>query len=308
MSSHPPSIPWTDGNHCPVCASALERVHRHTLDRWASLFRSVHRYRCTSPDCEWEGVLGRDLKPPAAAAAVSWRHRAVWFLIGAAASLAAVQGARWVRHYATSDTRAVTAPSGAAALAASTPAGQDFHGEPLPAEDERVATNPSPLNLRRSCSWGVPGSNPYRGTVEQALAAARLPPEVVRKISDLAGRGWMQEQVEISRTGIRTMDRRRYFGRSAIAMGFGNTLCFDTRVNFKPGHVEYAALYEADDNRGQTYTVMVPYVCQNVAVLGQRRESDDVPEVPEPATLAMVLLALGLMAGVTWRRGRAGLP
>ncbi len=184
--------------------------------------------------------------------------------------------------------------AGEEARARAAPAGEDHAGAELPAQDARVVANRTPLVLRHSCAWGVPGGNPYRGTVAQALTAAGLPPEVVRTISDMAERGWVTDQVEIANSGIRTVDGRRELGGTIRAMGFGNTLCFNTRVNFQPGHVEYAALYEATDNRQRTYRVMVPYVCQNVSVLGQRGEVEDTPKLPEPPGWALVGLALGL--------------
>jgi len=43
---------------CPQCGSAsLERVQRRLLDRLASLFRPLRRYRCRKLGCEWEGNL-----------------------------------------------------------------------------------------------------------------------------------------------------------------------------------------------------------------------------------------------------------
>ena len=41
---------------------------------------------------------------------------------------------------------------------------------------------PDLLALRRSCVWGKPGGNPYRGSVEQALRSAALPEEVVQSV------------------------------------------------------------------------------------------------------------------------------
>jgi hypothetical protein len=139
-----------------------------------------------------------------------------------------------------------------------TPAGVDFAGAALPSTDARALANATPLSLKRGCAWGVPGGSPYRGTVEQALLAAGLPADAVRALGEKAERGWSQGQVEISRSGIRTLDGRRHFDPDITAMGFSHTLCFNTRVNFKPGHVEYAALYEHTDSRARTYTVMVP--------------------------------------------------
>jgi len=295
-----------DGRHCPACGGVLERVHRHALDRFVSLFRSVHRYRCTDADCGWHGVLGRDAAGTPLAS--PWRAHLVWFLIGASCTLAAVQGVRMYQRSEAETARADAAMRrGVEAQSRAAPPGADFPGAPLPPADHRVLANPSPLQLRHGCAWGVPGGNPYRGTVEQALGAARLPPEVVRQVANMAARGWVYDKVEISRNGIRTVNGNREFGTNIRAMAFGNTLCFNTRVNFPPGHVEYADLYQGTDSRGQTYTVMVPYVCQNASVLGEREEIvEENGSVPEPATPVLVLLALALMAALRWRGRRTG--
>ena len=185
--------------------------------------------------------------------------------------------------------------------------GEDFEGELVPQTDPIRARTESPLTLRRHCSWGTPGGNRYRGTVEQALTAARLPAGVIQQVADRVERRSTNGRVAISRTGIRSVEDGRDFGRSARAMGFGNTLCFETRVNFRPGHVEYGDLYDVFDESGKQHTVMVPDVCGNVSVLGVRAEMDDglvvgaSASVPEPPGWALMLLGLGLLA---WPRAR----
>lgn len=290
-------------HHCPACGAELERAHRSPLDRWVSLFRSVHRYRCTGVACGWEGLLGST--DAAHEHGTRWRSRLAWFALGILSTLAATNAPYMAEQFSPPPRpppSGATAGTGADLQARSTPPGRDFHGEPLPMYDERVTANRTPLALRNSCAWGVPGSNRYRGTVEQALQAARLPSEVVQAIADRAERGWADGQVEISRVGIRTVDQRRDFGTRMVAMAFGNTLCFDTRVNFVPGHVEYASLYEATDQQGHSYSVIVPYVCQNVAVLGARAERDYTPSIAEPASWAMAALGLTLLAWLSARR------
>jgi len=43
--------------HCPLCAGAITRVRRRTIDRVIALIVPLHRYRCKSLQCGWEGTL-----------------------------------------------------------------------------------------------------------------------------------------------------------------------------------------------------------------------------------------------------------
>ncbi len=292
------------GHICPLCGWPVERVHRHAFDRWLGLFRSLHRYHCTSAHCDWQGLLPSSHPPPGKGGSGLRRAPVIWFVLGSAAALALVAGVQWASRTPQARHPTQLATGGAELQSQATPPGQDFNGEALPTHDERRVGNRTPLTLLNSCAWGVPGGNKYRGTVEQALWAAMLPPEVVRQITEKAEHGWTQEQVEISRDGIRSLDRRHAYGNRMLAMAFGNALCFNTRVNFVPGHVEYASLYRASDSRGRNYTVIVPYVCQNVAVLDERVEEGGAPAaVPAPGTLAMTALGLALLAWARRRRG-----
>ena len=212
---------------------------------------------------------------PQASAAPDARVRAARFLVivfALALAGAAALGARFVL-----DRRAATAAPGIASSKqpASVPFGESFYGIELPRDDVRVTGNRTGLSVRQGCAWGVQGRHPYRGTVTQALQAARLPEEVVRKIDVMVSLGIVSDQVVIARDSIRAVRTPRQFDRRIVAMGFANTLCFGTRVNFEPGHVEFADLYDATDGKGNNYTVMVPYVCGNVSVLAERAERDD---------------------------------
>jgi hypothetical protein len=261
-----PSAPY--GSRCPGCGGPLKRVHRDGLDRFMSAFRPMQRCRCFNPWCAWEGLVVCEPQPGPVEPAMGWRGRVLWMLGGVGLTLAAVVIVRAVdprgEGHALMATGTTTGESARAAVP-----GLHDDGLELPSVDDRVGNNATPLQLRRSCLWGVPGRTPYRGTVEQALTAARLPPDVVRRIADMARAG-TEDRVEITRTGIRSTDGRRTFPAHIPAMGFGNSMCFDTVVNFQAGHVEYAALYETQDQAGRTYSVMVPFVCSNVSVLGAR--------------------------------------
>lgn len=135
---------------------------------------------------------------------------------------------------------------------------------------DRPAGDAAALTLRQGCAWGQPGRQPYRGTTEQALSAAGLPSEVVQQIAAQRLAGRKSGRLEISRHAIRQVDGPGRFNPRSMAMSFGLTLCLHTRVNFAPGHVEPADLYEARDATGRLHAVMVPDVCGNVTVLGVR--------------------------------------
>jgi hypothetical protein len=194
-----------------------------------------------------------------------------------------------------------------------TPVGESFDGRPLQAEHmlhtvqaERLA-NGEPgmpaLALRRDCAWGRPSHQPYRGSVELALRTAALPEEVVQTISRRVTAGEADDELLI-RTGlIEGQHSQRRFDTTNIAMTHGMSLCLGTRVNFVVGHEERAALYEATDRSGHSYSVMVPRVCGNVSVLsarsgegGQRRPAGgrfiadgEVPGDPAPDPPAVLI-------------------
>ena len=159
------------------------------------------------------------------------------------------------------------APGGAAGTAAVDAAAAVNTLATASANDPNAIAAPPALAVRQGCAWGQPGRNPYRGSTEQALAAARLPPEVVQQIAAMRQGGHKSGRLQITTAAIRSDDGTRQFDPRALAMSFGNTLCLHSRVNFAPGHTELADLYEARDSQGRLYAVMVPDVCGNVTVL-----------------------------------------
>jgi len=141
----------------------------------------------------------------------------------------------------------------------------------LDGEPEGFAETPEArLHARRHCAWGLPGRNPYRGSAVQALQTAQLSPTVVKAIAADIQAGRKVDRVTVRNDGIVAEKSGRVFDARRVAMTYGMTMCVDTRVNFKPGHTEGADLYEAMDDDGRIYAVMVPDVCGNVSVLGQR--------------------------------------
>lgn len=356
---------------CPTCGQAIRRIHRTEADRQVQHGAALRRYQCTAAACGWQGLLPRQPsvplsrrsapesapvstlistqaeEPMPASRAVERRWRALPMAAAALAGMAFASGATIALMGAgpVEPPRAkVRTPAQAAhrlgpgehhegvAMNASHPL---LQLEQAPPSGEAV----TPLTLRQGCAWGKPGRNPYRGTVDEALVTAKLPPEVVQRIAQKVRNGQLDDRLEITNAAIRTEKEGREFEPRNVAMTYGKTLCVNTRVNFAQGHVERASLYEAADKRGNLYSVMVPDVCGNVSVLGARmergrkrlalavmaetehagpkllltgagEEDDPMPRfaVPEPSTLADVLAALaaGSLA-MAWaqRRRRA---
>jgi hypothetical protein len=123
------------------------------------------------------------------------------------------------------------------------------------------------LTLRQYCAWGDPGRSPYLGTAAQALRAAGLPDEVVERVAGHIRAGRSIDRVSIRRGEVRGEESGLRFDPRRIALTYGTTMCLDSAVNFAPGHVEYAELFVATDDQGQTHYVMIPDVCGNVSVL-----------------------------------------
>jgi len=292
----------------------VSRVQRHLRDRLMSVVLRVHRYRCANPDCGWEGVVSIP-RPPrkprqwfawATSSSTSWGARAAWMLVGALCIVVPIEGGRYLAERQRDRAAAAAAASLRKAepqLLAPLP-GEDVDGLLLAMQETPVPGRAKPLERRAGCLWGVPGRNPYKGTVRQVLTGAKVPQEVVGKIDAMVVGGRKTGRVEITSKGIWTEDGRRHFDSNVVAMGFGNTLCFNTKVNFRAAHVEKADLYETTDSTGAKYSVMVPYVCGNVAVLAERAERPEpVAFVPEPGTWASVLAAAIAMAmALRWRR------
>lgn len=139
---------------------------------------------------------------------------------------------------------------------------------------QKAPSSDAPLSLRKDCAWGEPGRNPYSGTVRQALKAAHLPADVVALLERKIRNHETSDRLEIRNDKIRGVQSDAVFEPRAIKMTYGKTLCLNSRVNFKRGHVERADLYEVVDARGTTYSVMVPYACGNISVLGPREHAE----------------------------------
>ena len=54
----PPLVPHIAcGGICPSCSGSVYRIQRRPFDRFVNFFVPVHRYRCGSLGCRWEGNL-----------------------------------------------------------------------------------------------------------------------------------------------------------------------------------------------------------------------------------------------------------
>lgn len=336
---------------CPACGRNVRRVHRTEDDMESRFAESMARYRCVNDRCGWNDLLpmllptaapkprpriGRRRAPIDLSGVRNAGRRVLraWPLLLAGIATAAVVTYRLPSSNA----------SGVRDVRNTLPLklGEHHDGVDITPNHPLLAAAQDPvssagvqrLSLKQGCAWGMPGRNPYRGSVEQALVTAKLPAEVIQRISMKVAAGQLDDRLEITNAGIRSeRDEQREFESRNVAMTYGNTLCVNTRVNFKRGHVERASLFEAADKQGNLYSVMVPDVCGNVSVLGARMErkrkriplavlaetlhgapalmrlvsgaeDEEVRTVPEPGSLALALGALAAMAGFSRLRKR----
>lgn len=264
---------------CPRCNGPVKRVPRIAGDRRLTGAAAVRRFRCVGAQCLWEGVIAAQPVTAARGLSRDWRV-AARRIVPVAILLVAVAYGFTAKDPKVAERKAWEA---IAIAASERPAGalpplemgESFDGAPLPDDDARKPAKPAQLVLRRACAWGVPGRDPYKGTVAQALSAAKLPEPLVRKFGALIEMKLVSAQVQITREGITSLKTGRPIEYKSMDMAFGNTMCFNTRVNFKAGHAELADLYQTVDEDGKVHTVMVPYACGNVTVLGDRDDRDN---------------------------------
>lgn len=276
---------------CPACGQTLSRKRRNPLERQAEFHL---RWECVHAGCGWAGLL-----PQAEAPAVAGKL---------SAPVLGPRGRRWSRQGVLASVVAMLATGATAWWLRPAPPesvmvgghvvhrGTHLEGERLPAAHPLQALLPAQsmeaepagyseadgasLRVRRHCAWGLPGRDPYRGSVRQALQTATLSPTVVNQIAADIQAGRRVDRVRITNAVIRAEGSGREFDPQRVAMTYGMTMCVDTRVNFIGQHSEAGDLYEATDDDGRIYAVMVPDVCGNVSVLGQRYVRETAPAVP----------------------------
>ena len=241
---------------CPECGRPVYKVHRSARDRMVSMFYPVGRFRCRAEGCRWQGLL-RDTPTASRSRTGSARSRTAWIVAGAL--LVALIGLA-TAIYGLHDEDAMPVPAPPARLVARTPV------EP---EAPRGAVHSSNGELREGCVWEGPGESPYVGTLADALTAARVPIEIVRKIEIMRDSGFVTDRLEISSAGIRSTDHRRFFGHTTKAMAMGETVCFGTRIGLPPDKTSIANLYELVDDTNMRFQVMIVQIGGNVAVLGE---------------------------------------
>jgi hypothetical protein len=221
-----------------------------------SMFYPVGRFHCRAEGCRWQGLL-RQAPTPSRSRTSSARARTAWIVAGAL--LVALLGLA-TAIYGLYDEDAIPVPAAPARSVA---------GTPVEPEAPRGAAQGSVGEPRPGCVWEGPGESPYFGTLADALTAARVPIEIVRKIEIMRDSGFVTDRLEISSAGIRSTDHRRFFGKTTKAMAMGETVCFGTRIGMPPEKTTIANLYELVDDTNMRFQVMVVQIGGNVAVLGE---------------------------------------
>jgi hypothetical protein len=241
---------------CPRCGAPVYRDHRRLRDRLVGMFREVRRYHCKG--CGWQGLLAQP-QGTARSATHRPRSRTVWITVGVLLTPLIVLAAAvyWISE---------------GEMPMSMDPGRLIAGTPLEPKQSRAVDIALSGEARSECVWGGPGEAPYPGTLTAALAAARLPSELVDKFEIMHAGRLVSDRLEISKAGIRSADGRRHFGHTTKAMALGNSICFSTRINMPPDTITFADLYELIDAMNQRYTIMIVARGGNVAVLEEQTE------------------------------------
>lgn len=157
-----------------------------------------------------------------------------------------------------------------------------------------------------ACSWDRPGHNPYIGEPRPAIMALAQIPEPIRlKLIEKAERNQYDDLVDITRDRI--VGQKVYRDEiSFMAFGSKGTVCKTvTRHRWHAEDVQRAMVFCADG-----WCVARPSVCNNWSIItpvNQVRLSVVPPPasaptvvhtVPEPSTLMLVALAIGVLI---WR-------
>ena len=168
-----------------------------------------------------------------------------------------------------------------------------------------ASASASALSMRKNCRWGQPGRSPYRGSVEQALAAGGVPAEAIKLIAIQVRSGAVAERLQIGNDGIRGVTSGRVFNAKKLALSYGHTMCIDAQVNFPTGHTEPASLFEATSADGRRHAAMVPDVCGNVSVLSDAAEATETGD-PANASVATRIEGEGAVGAVRGGGGGGG--
>ena len=222
----------------------------------------MRRYRCRSADCGWQGLV---YTPQTAASrlASAARWPGTWIIACLLSIPLAIllAGGEWLEEHADPAVTANRRESGPAESSPNSPlkpTGRLTYGS------ERRGELPS------GCVWGGPGEHPYAGTLLDALIAAQLPSEVIRKLVIMQAEDVVSDHLEISSAGIYSTDHRRSFGYTTKAMALDDTVCLNTKINLSGASTSAADLYEVIDRNDHRYTIMIVTNGRNVALLQEQ--------------------------------------